>query len=219
MKIGPLVRRLAGPWEPQLTDLYRRTFFDMADFALKIQKKLECAGQTPHRVLEIGCGEGAMLTKLSHLLPRSRFDGIDLCPSPGRQFRGDFERVTFTHQTAASFSSKNRHSVDLVLIVDVMHHVPYELRAGIWRAASDATTPSGTIIVKEWLKNWKPIHWLCFFSDRYITGDRIRFGSRREWLTELNRDLHEWDIVEEWPLSPWRNNHAFILKRRERSLP
>ncbi|HMM73490.1 MAG TPA: hypothetical protein PKC22_14945, partial [Rhodocyclaceae bacterium] len=82
--IGRLVRRLAGPFEPQLADAYRALFFDVEGFAQRIAWLGE-----PALVVEIGCGEGALVDALAQVLPRTRFVGVDVSPQVGRLFRGD----------------------------------------------------------------------------------------------------------------------------------
>ena len=56
MRLGPLIRRLLGPYERPVTELYRRTFIDLDEFARIIAAWVP----DPRRILEIGCGEGAV---------------------------------------------------------------------------------------------------------------------------------------------------------------
>lgn len=72
MGIGPRVRRGMGPLEPVVTNLCRAMFFDVRAFARKLGTLAR-----PRRVLEVGCGEGAVLTQLARQWKDASFDGID----------------------------------------------------------------------------------------------------------------------------------------------
>jgi len=207
MAIGARVRSLFGPCEPFVTDLYRLAFFDMAAFARKLAKL-----EKPARVLEVGCGEGALLTQLVRLWPNAHFDGIDLTPRLGRVFQGDRSRVRFQQISVRQFADAEPASVDMVLVCDVMHHIPWAEHPQIFDAIRRVLRPGGTIIIKDWLRDGNPVHWVGYFADRVITGDRIRYGTRDEWVVAFEEAFGEGAIRDEFWTLPWSCNHAFVLK-------
>lgn len=201
------MRRLAGPFEPRLADLYRGLFFDVDDFARRIAG-LGAAGL----VVEIGCGEGALITAMARHMPDSRFVGIDVAPQVGRLFTGDAARVSFACAPADDLAGTYEGQADLVVVCDVMHHASEAGQQALWNAAGRMARPAGgRMVLKEWVRNPGLIYHLGYASDRFITGDRIRYRSRRHWAAAI--DQQGWQIQAEWPLVPWKTNHAFVLTR------
>ena len=96
----------------------------------------------------------------------------------------------------------------------MIHHAPAAARSSLWRAAARALRPvTGRLLFKEWVRNRTPSYHLGYLSDRYITGDRVRYGSRTEWLDEAAQA--GFSVLDEWSLRPWSANHAFVLGRAE----
>jgi SAM-dependent methyltransferase len=210
MGIGKVVRRLSGPLEPYLTDAYRGFFFDTHGFADRVAEMGHVES-----VVEIGCGEGALITALAERMPGTRFLGVDVTANVGRLFEGDRSRVRFECTDATVVADREGAIADLVIVCDVMHHVPTEARRGLWSAAERLVKRGGRIVFKEWLKNPAPIYWIGWASDRFITGDRIQYETREEWMRQIEVETVPWGVVSEMRLSPWKTNHAFVLERTQ----
>src|ERR1700737_3902722 len=65
MRPGPLIRRSFGPYERVITEAYRRVFTKLDDF---IGLVLVWVPQA-RRILEVGCGEGAITERLVEAYP------------------------------------------------------------------------------------------------------------------------------------------------------
>lgn len=200
---------MAGPLEPALADAYRSFFFDIEAFADEVAKIAADA----ERVVEIGCGEGALISAMAKRLSGTAFLGLDVVPTVGRLFDGDKSRVKFLCMDAEDVASSESGSADLVLICDVMHHVPPDERSRVWAAALAMVKPGGLIVFKEWVRTRTPIYGIGYASDRYITGDRIQYQSREEWIEAMRSHVPGWHVQRELSLKPWRCNHAFVLSR------
>jgi 2-polyprenyl-6-hydroxyphenyl methylase/3-demethylubiquinone-9 3-methyltransferase len=207
MAIGARVRRMFGPLEPLIADCYRSLFFNVAAFARKIEQLT-----LPERVLEVGCGEGALATEMARLWPLAQIDGIDLTPRLGRLYRGERSRVRFQQISVQEFAAVDPGSVDLVVICDVMHHIPWHQHHEILRAAARALRANGVLVVKEWVRDGSGAYWLGYLSDRYITGDRIRYGTRDEWIQAFQDVFGMSSLRKEFSVAPWRCNRAFVLE-------
>lgn len=72
----------------------------------------------------------------------------------------------------------------------------------------------GAIVLKEWLRYATPIYWIGYASDRFVTGDRVQYQSRDEWIAEVNALAPSWSVTSEMGLRPWNSNHAFVLQRQ-----
>jgi 2-polyprenyl-6-hydroxyphenyl methylase/3-demethylubiquinone-9 3-methyltransferase len=210
MGIGAAVRRAAGPLEPVLSDTYRAFFFDIDGFANKLG---ELGADSPIReVVEIGAGEGALVSRLVLRLPKAHLVGIDTTARVGRQCSGHWSRVEFLQVTAPVLASQRPNAADLVVLCDVLHHVqPRDLRE-VLASAATLLKPGGRLVVKEWLRQPSPVYWLGWASDRFITGDRIIYRARESWLHVISDAAPQLELVHEWRLAPWSCNHAFVLR-------
>lgn len=208
MPIGPTIRRAFGPFEHQITDAYRSIYVDLDDYADAVQKWV------PHatNILEVGCGEGAVTERLAAAYPDARIRAIDITPRVGRLYRGSAERVTFEQRTVQEIAAESPGAFDLVMIADVIHHVPITLRNEIIDAARTALAPGGAFIFKEWERTRTPIHWLCVASDRWLTGDDVSFLSRDESRALLAESFDARAVVAERRVAPWRNNLMMLVR-------
>jgi SAM-dependent methyltransferase len=209
MRPGPLIRRLFGPYEREVTEGFRRLFVDLDNFVDRLQVWVPQA----RRILEVGCGEGAMTERLSRAYPAATVTGTDITPRIGRLFRGDAARVRFLRKSVEDVARDEPASFDLVVLCDVVHHVPPLERQPLLSATGRAMAGGASLVVKDWIVSSSPIHWLCSMSDRYLTGDDVQFctaASARALLTSaFDRDA----IRDEALVRPWSNNVAFLVRR------
>lgn len=103
MRIGPAVRRLFGRYEHRIAAFYRALFFDIDDY----KRQLQAWAPGPKRILEVGCGEGAVTEVLVELYPSARITAIDIMPAVGRLYRGPSETVQFRQVLLSSASFRS----------------------------------------------------------------------------------------------------------------
>jgi SAM-dependent methyltransferase len=208
MKPGPMIRKMLGPLERPIGDAYRGLYIDLNDFAaLILQWK-----PTAERILEVGCGEGAVTQRLAVAYPRASITAIDISPRVGRMYAGPRGRVAFVQCTAEQAAAAEPHRYDLVVLSDVVHHVPQAARQSLLESIGTALAPGGSFIFKDWEKNRTPIHWMCYASDRWLTGDRIEYMSRQQMRDYLARTFGEPALVAERRVRPRWNNLATLVK-------
>lgn len=208
MAIGSHVRALFGRHEPLIANLWRSMFLDLDDWTAKVRSW----HSSPRRIVEIGCGEGYSTERLAAAFPHSEIVAIDIMPQVGRLYRGPENRVDFRMQTAEDLAAAEAGSFDLVILCDVIHHIPEEIRASVLGALRNLLAPDGCLAVKDWGRSASPIHWLCFGADRWLTGDRVRFlkpDEARKLLTEVFGDGA---VRSSGWVKPWRNNYAFLVQ-------
>lgn len=207
MSIGPVIRQMLGPLERPISEFYRSVFIDLTAFVDQIQRWAPASN-----ILDLGCGEGAVSERLVKGFPGVFLTGIDITPRVGRMFRGDQSRVTFKRQTIQSFAPQHQAVFDLVIACDIMHHIPWELHREILINAGKVLKPGGYLILKDWERNATLIHFLCYFLDRYITGDQVRYKSADE-LRELIVEVFGRDAIKaEARIPPQVNNIAFLVQ-------
>jgi 2-polyprenyl-3-methyl-5-hydroxy-6-metoxy-1,4-benzoquinol methylase len=208
MKLGPLVRRMFGPFERQVSESYRSIYFDIDAFV----EMVHTWRPTASKILEVGCGEGAITQRLNAAYPIATITAIDITPKAGRLFNGSTDRVRFACRTVQEIAQVEPAQYDLVVLSDVLHHVPHELRQGILDSIRSVLAPGGAFVFKDWQRDFSPIHWLCYASDRWITGDRISYMTRTEMRHHLALSFGEAALVAETRVKPWWNNIATLVR-------
>ena len=171
MAIGPAIRSLFGRHEHRAAEAFRGLFMDMDDLVSEI-----CAGRPEAaRILEIGCGEGAMTERLVRSYPGAELLAIDITPRLGRLYRGDPARVVFRQVSVETVALERPGGFDLVLLCEVLNHVPPAIRRSLLDSVRTTLAPGGVFVLKEWAPSRGPVHWLCAASDRYLTGDEVAY--------------------------------------------
>lgn len=170
MAIGPTIRRAldANPavvsW---LTETYRGFFVD-----LDAVVDLVPAGAAA-TLLNVGTGDGELVNRLARRYPDLRVTSTDISDEQGwlvaDDVRARVELVTRTPEqiAAAGFGG----TYDVVLLSDVIHHVPVADRRTVLSAAWAAVAPGGRLVVKD-IETRGVKATLSLWSDKYITGDK-----------------------------------------------
>ena len=144
-------------------------------------------------VLDFGCGEGLLTNLLARRLPRTRFIGIDL----------DADKIRVAQATArfnpgVVFERRDilewpEYSVcDCVLLCDVLHYFPRELKAEVLRKVFQALRPGGCLIVRGRcaLARTKPVT-VCILKTKkptsYCCARRVLTGLKSERTPGLAR--------------------------------
>jgi 2-polyprenyl-3-methyl-5-hydroxy-6-metoxy-1,4-benzoquinol methylase len=206
--IGRTIRRALGPYERQASELYRRIFIDLEDMSAVVR-----AWVTPERIIEIGCGEGALAERLVRDFPTALYTGIDIIPHLGRMYSGPTDRVKFRQITAEEMSREHAGAFDLVVINDVLHHVPVDLRPSILCASRKLLIPGGRLILKDWVRRPTPIHAAVYIADAVIGGDRgVSYMTADEQRRLIADSFGDNAVLEERSVRPWRQNLAFHVE-------
>ena len=208
MTPGALVRRLLPDrLERAVADAYRDSFVDLDDLARTIGSlgRFESA-------IEVGCGEGALASRLVGTTGAT-YLGIDIASSPGRGYDGPPDRATFRQQRAEDLAATGAQA-DLVVLSDVVHHVPTAERHEFIATCHRLVGAGGLLAVKEWERRRNPAHALAYGSDRYVSGDRgVSFVDRDELLALLTSAAPGMAVVCEARIPPRRNNLFVALRR------
>lgn len=207
MKIGPAIRTRLGRFEIPAADAYRSLFINLADCA-----ELVSSLWPAKRILEVGCGDGSFAQRLLERYPDAHYVGIDVSDHPGRLYRGDPARAEFLSMPSSDYLATEPPPFDLVLVVDVLHHVPHELREPLMRDVRALTAPGGHYAVKEWQPTRTLGHWAAYAADRYITGDDIAHVPAGTLKAALSGWLGD-ELVVEARIPPRRNNYLLGYRR------
>ena len=204
MGIGTWIRHRLGPLERPLSAAYRGAFVSLDHFV----EQLNLATSQP-RILEVGCGEGALAEKLALAFPSAQIVGIDIAENVGRLYRGRTDGVSFQRIPLGDWADRNEQSVDVVLICDVLHHVPWNEHQRLLQDTKRVLAPRGRLILKDWDRSFWPIHWFCFLADRVILGDEVRYAKAKELRSKIEQVYGASSIQREFRVRPWKRNVAF----------
>ena len=115
---------------------------------------------------------------------------------------------------AADLAEELGGHFDLVVINDVLHHVPPAQRDGLLTAARRLLAPDGHLVIKDWLRRPTPIHGACYFADAYIGGDRgVRYMAIEEQRRLIDAVFGPEAVVAESSIAP-PNAHGAIARAR-----
>jgi len=208
MRPGPLIRRCFGPYERAISEAYRKIFVDLDELAGIMSRWVPRA----QKILEVGCGEGLMTERIVRTYPGASVMAIDISPYTGRLFRGDTSSVTFCTEPVESVASRERASFDLVILADVLHHVPHNARPSLLSAVVQSMAPNASFVFKDWVISASPIHWLSHAFDRYLTGDHVAYLTATGIDMLVTGAFGPGAIRQKATVRPWRNNLALLVR-------
>jgi cyclopropane fatty-acyl-phospholipid synthase-like methyltransferase len=185
MSIGSAARSILGKrWFPVVGGWYRSVFVDLA-------RVVDCLPDLPPgaRVLDIGGGDGQMINILLAKNPSLRITMLDRSPSLGSFLEPALKaHVRLLPSTSLrDYAAMASEVPDLVIIGDVIHHVPVARRAEFFCDMKSVLRGQATTL---FVKDLEPGHFrstLSLWADRYISGDRLVSLASRETVTTLVR--------------------------------
>jgi SAM-dependent methyltransferase len=151
---------VAGFAAAQSPHTHQHTFRDAEKWAHVFDDPGRDAWQKPHaviqalalqpaaRVADIGAGTGYFSARLANMLPQGRVYAVDVEPDMVRYLEARAKRENLRNLTAVAGAPDDPRlpeKVDLILLVDVYHHI--EDRARYFRALRGALRPGGRIAI------------------------------------------------------------------------
>ncbi|WP_169805650.1 class I SAM-dependent methyltransferase [Novosphingobium rosa] len=190
-----------------MSELWRAMFLDLADWTQLVARWQPA----PARVLELGCGEGYSTERLVATFPGAAIEAIDVAETIGRLYAGPPGRVRFRKMYAEELAKEMPGAFDLIVLSDVLHHVPAGARSSLLAAIRGLMAPGGVLAFKDWHRDTTPMTWMVWGSDRFLTGDRVAYLTRSEARRVLEEAFGAGCITDEAAIAPWSNNYAFRI--------
>lgn len=150
----------AGLATAQTPHTHRHSFDDAQRWAHVFDDPARDAWQKPHEVIQalglgpeaavadLGAGTGYFAMRLANMLPRGRVYAVDIAPDMVRYLEARAQREGLANVVAIKGEPEDPKlpgKVDLVLLVDVYHHV--EDRAGYFRRLRSALRTGGRVAI------------------------------------------------------------------------
>jgi len=189
MALGPLVRRFLGPrLARRAGEYYRAIYVDLA----KVAAALAPVIPRDAHLLDVGGGDGQPLNHLLSVRPDLTITTLDPAAVVGQwidaRYDGHVKRLPRT--SLAEFVACPHAHPDVILMADVMHHIPKSARHKFLDSVGVLLerVPGLRIIVKD----VEPGYWRAlvgFWSDRYVTGDQNVSLISRDGVTRLFEEV------------------------------
>ena len=214
MSLGSALRRLLGPDLARRAGLHYRAFFVDLD---AVAHALASAIPPRARVLDVGGGDGVPLNYLLRLRGDIVVTAIDPAAEVGQWIDPEHAaRVSRRPRTTlADYLAGPDEPPDVLLMVDVLHHIPQSDRVAVFDCIADLLrrAPGMRLIVKD-VEPGSPRARLGYWSDRFVTGDKRVSPVRRDEVRALVRSTLGSLRVEETGLfDADRPNYALVFHR------
>ena len=210
-----LLRRIIAAYKSRLVRAYCYVRFIIININMLHILSLCMRGK--RRVLEIGCGFGLFGCYFAARNGNLRYHGIDI--NAGRIDMARSAARDLGLQNVRFDCSDARGDLDLetqydvIIMMDLMHHLSDEAKANLLRTVLPRLAPDGRVIFKE--INRKPA-WKLFFTwllDVLMTGGfDMWYWSPRQFRTAMDSSF----ALEIYPISDWLPYpHVVYLFSRE----
>lgn len=171
MTIGQFVRKILGKNFHIVGRVYRSVFVDLRAVARSIEPHIPKGAM----MVDVGGGGGQLLNFLLSLRNDITVKMIDLSPSIGDSLKEEHLTMveTYPGTSIREFMDKVKYRPDVILISDVIHHIPLGNRKDFFidlRTMVDCKDGARIII-----KDLEPGYFrstLGRLADRYISGDK-----------------------------------------------
>jgi 2-polyprenyl-3-methyl-5-hydroxy-6-metoxy-1,4-benzoquinol methylase len=170
LSVGSLVRSLLGErWFPVAGRCYRAIFVDLGEVAAHLPAMPPGA-----LILDVGGGDGALIDAFLERQPMARVTMIDLKGDLGNAVRPALrERLEILPGTSIrAYAALGRRPPDLVIVSDVVHHIPPPLRAAFFRDLRELLAGHACKVAVKDIAPGGFRARLSYLADRFISGDR-----------------------------------------------
>lgn len=189
MPIGSFVRHVLGVrFSRRLGRQYRAIFVNLDKQAAALSAVI----RRDAHVLDIGGGDGEPLNHLLAMRPDLRVTTIDTRLVVGQWIDACYDRQIsrFPGTSIAQYIALNKPNPDVILIADVMHHIPPAARYDFLGSLSQilVRVPDLRIVVKD-VEPGYPRALLGYWSDLFVTGDKQVNPISRDSLVSLMNNV------------------------------
>lgn len=172
MTIGQIVRKIFGKKFYVLGQVYRSVFVDLSVVAHSIEPHIPQGAM----IVDVGGGGGQLLNYLISLRHDINVKMIDISKSIGSSLNKEYLPMIelYPGTSMREFSSNDKCKPDVILISDVIHHVPKEDRKNFFidLRAMVGEKDEVRVIIKDLEPGYFRSSLGCL-ADRYISGDKI----------------------------------------------
>ncbi len=170
---------------------------------------------------DVGCGFGSYSIFFALSSKKRKLIGLELNNkrvAAARNASKNILNVDFKHRDLRKNAELKK--ADGIILIDLLHHVPYETQISIFNECKKHLKNNGVIIVKEIAKKplWKYLY--NYVQDKVMTlNDHLFFRTPEEYKTILVRTgfkiVEEPKMLKTWPLNPIP--HYIMMAKNEKN--
>ena len=184
MSLGSMARAALGKrCFPVVGGWYRAVF-------VSLERVVDCLPKLDpgSRVLDIGGGDGEMINILLRRDPTLNVTMLDMSPRLGAFLKPQFRAQVHTLPSTSlrDYAATTYDPPNLVIVSDVIHHVPVEARADFFADLALVLRRQATTL---FVKDLEPGHFrstLSLLADRHVSGDKkVSLVSREEVVVRV----------------------------------
>lgn len=142
------------------------------------------------RILEIGCGPGAVVG----YLPPSEYLGFDLSPEYIQLAKKRFPNANFVCERVSQFSLAKEQSFDVVLAFGIVHHLEDAEARQLFQIAHDALKPGGKLVTCDgvFADGQSPTARWLLAKDRgeFVRSEREYVGIASQVFSNIRPSVH-----------------------------
>ena len=114
-----------------------------------LKERLDSGGS----ILEVGCGTGQHLIRLTKAFPHARCVGVDIDPTGIKAAKATLEKAGVTDRVRLIegdvATAVAEDSIDAVVMIEVLHEIAPEFRQGVIDACHRALRPDGWLLIVD----------------------------------------------------------------------
>lgn len=190
-------------------NIYRAIFFSVNNFLVLVIQPIH----NKSKVLDVGGGDGAVAIKMSMLEDIKSIDIVDPNSNSGTFLNSKTDKITLhAGRYLRQIHEIKDEKYDLVLLSDVIHHVPLKFRKDLIQDCLGFISKDGILVIKE-IEPLGLRSKLAFFADVYISRDPVvKFIKRRDLedlIFDIRGDLRIERVESYWAAD--RPNYALKI--------
>jgi ubiquinone/menaquinone biosynthesis C-methylase UbiE len=152
------------------------------------------------RILDVGCGTGALLYQLSRRVPQARLVGVDAVVAMLNVARPRLPATVELRQAWADELPYDDYSFDVVLSCSVLHYFPDPL--AVLREMRRVLRANGQFVITDWCGDYL-VSWIRTLYIRKLSPAYVKTYSRRELVRMLEQAGLEEIEIERYKINPW----------------
>lgn len=150
------------------------------------------------RLLDVGCGTGALLSRLCSAFPQARLVGVDPVPEMLAVARRKLPQTVELREGWAESLPCEDESFDVVVSCNVFHYIRRPVDA--LREMDRVLRPGGQLVITDWCDDYLACR-ICDLYLRLFDRAHFRVYRRSECLRLLEAAGHAHAVVEHYRIS------------------
>ncbi len=162
--------------------------------------------------IDVGCGFGFISLWTALVFPDAQVTGMDLVPTRIEMANQLAENIKNLHFEVKDIRTDTIKDAEIILLIDLFHHVPFENQLPFLKQCIDKTPKGGTIVFKDIDRKpwWK--YKVNYIQDYLFTHEKTYCRDKSEYIDFFQKNgfnTEYFDLKKRYPYS-----HYLIRARK-----